>query len=105
MESVIDCFFKLLPTSDVPFGCLHRRVAQEKLNLFEFSPSAMAEAGACTTKIVGRKMIDADSVGILFYRGPNNIGSDSKTQFGPVFPNSPEYLAFGYSGSAKPTID
>jgi hypothetical protein len=80
-------------------------VAQEKLNLFEFSPSAMAEAGACATKIVGREMVDADSFGILFYRTPNNIGSDSKTPFSPVFPYSSEYLAFGYSGGAKPTID
>ena len=61
----------------------------------------MAEAGACATEIVEREVVDA---GILFYRGPNNVGTDSKTQFGPVFPYSPEYLAFGYSGSAKPTI-
>ena len=105
MESVIDCFFELLLASDVPFGCLHRRVAEKKLNLLQFATRAVAEPSTSSTKVMRRKMVNADPLGILFYRGPNNVGTNSKTQFGPVFPYSPEYLAFGYSGSAKPTID
>jgi hypothetical protein len=31
--------------SDVPFGRLLQRVTKEKLNLFEFASSAMAEVG------------------------------------------------------------
>jgi hypothetical protein len=39
-------------------------VAEKKLNLFEFASSAMAEAGASATKIVGCEMIKADLLGI-----------------------------------------
>jgi hypothetical protein len=36
---------KLLFASDVPLGCLNRSVAKQKLNLFEFAPTTMTQAG------------------------------------------------------------
>jgi hypothetical protein len=43
-----------LLASDVPFRRLHRGVAKQKLHLFEFATTQVAEAGATATKIVWR---------------------------------------------------
>jgi hypothetical protein len=37
-------------------------VSKQKLDLFEFASTSMAEAGATTTKIVGRRIVYADSL-------------------------------------------
>jgi hypothetical protein len=33
------------------------------------------------------EMVDADSLGISLYGGPDNVGGYPKSQFGPVFPD------------------
>jgi hypothetical protein len=43
-KSIIDRFVKLLLASDVPFRRLHRSVAKQKLDLFEFASTSVAEA-------------------------------------------------------------
>jgi hypothetical protein len=43
LESIIDRFLEFLPAPDVSFRRLHGRVAEKKLNLFEFTSSAMAK--------------------------------------------------------------
>ncbi len=52
-KPMIHRILKLLFASDVPLRCLHRSVAKQKLNLFEFASTTMAEPGASATKIVG----------------------------------------------------
>jgi hypothetical protein len=42
-------------------------VTQQELNLCEFATRAVAEAGTSTTKVMRRKMVDADALGILLY--------------------------------------
>lgn len=79
MKSIIDRFSEVLPASDVPFGRLHRRVTKEKLNLLEFPSSIMTEAGAGVTTIVRRETVNADSLGILFYRIPGECGVVGRT--------------------------
>jgi hypothetical protein len=49
------------------------------------------------TKIMRCQMVDPDSLGIPSCRAPDNVGSHSKCQFIPVFPNPPEDLAFSHS--------
>jgi hypothetical protein len=105
LESIIDCFLELLPAPDVSFRRLHGRVTEKKLNLFEFASRAMAEPSTGTTKVMGREMVHADPLGILFYDCPNNIRRHSTTQFGPIFPDSPEYQTVSHSGTAKPIIN
>ncbi len=36
-DLVVDCLAQPLLAPEVPFGCFHRDVAQEKLNLFKLS--------------------------------------------------------------------
>lgn len=45
----------ILFASDVPLRRLHRGVAKQKLDLFEFAATQVAEAGATATKIVRSK--------------------------------------------------
>jgi hypothetical protein len=47
-ESIIDRFTQLLLAPDIALCRLHRCMAKEKLNLFEFPSHIMAEAGATT---------------------------------------------------------
>jgi len=81
LEAIVDRFFELLSAPDVSFRRLHGRVTEQKLNLFEFASSVMAEPSTGTTKVMRREMVHADPPGILPYCRPNNIRSDSMTQF------------------------
>jgi hypothetical protein len=52
-SSIIHRVLKLVFASDVPLRGLHRSVAKEKLNLFQFASTTMAKARASAAKIVG----------------------------------------------------
>jgi hypothetical protein len=97
LKSIIDRFSEVLPTSDVPFGRLHGCVTKEKLNLLEFPSSTMTEASAGAPKIVGRKTVNAYSLGILFHRIPDYVACNSCILLRPVLRNSSEYFAFSHS--------
>jgi hypothetical protein len=81
-ESIIDRFFKLLLASDVPFRRLHRSVAKQKLDLFEFPSKSIAETGATATKIVGYQIVYAGPLGIRHNTAHTRIG-DTRRQIGP----------------------
>jgi hypothetical protein len=51
---------KLLFASDVPLRGLHRSVIEEKLNLFQFASTTIAQARASAAKIVGCQIAYAD---------------------------------------------
>jgi len=61
---------KFWRASDVPLGRLHRRVAKQKLNLFQFASGAVAEASTSAAKIVRCEMVKADLPGVSFHRAP-----------------------------------
>jgi hypothetical protein len=65
---------KLLFASDVPFRGLHRSVAKEKLNLFQFASATMAQARASPAKIVGRQITYAGLSGAPLHGVPDDIG-------------------------------
>jgi hypothetical protein len=65
----------------------------------------MAEAGACATKIVGSKMVKADSFGIPLDGVPDYIGLHSIIPSSAVLRNSPEHLTFRHSRAKEPRID
>jgi hypothetical protein len=73
-KSIIHRVLKFLLASDVPFRCLHRGVAKEKLNLFQFASTAMAQTGASAAKIVGRQIVYAGLSGAPLHRVPDDIG-------------------------------
>jgi hypothetical protein len=63
-KSIIHRILKLLFASDVPLRCLHRSVAKQKLNLFKFASTTMAQPGASAANIVGGQMsADGSKVG------------------------------------------
>jgi hypothetical protein len=70
VEPVIDRILQLLFASDVPLRCLHRSVAKQKLNLFQFASQAVAKAAASAAKVVrchvvyaGRQVLSSSAVG------------------------------------------
>jgi hypothetical protein len=97
LKSIIDCFSEVLPAPDVLFRRLHGRVTKEKLNLLKFPSSAMTEAGAGATKIVGRETVNADSLTILFHRVPDYVACNSCILPSPISRDSSEYFAFSHS--------
>jgi hypothetical protein len=64
---------KLLFASDVPFRRLHRGAAKQKLNLFQFASTTMAQAGASAAKVVGCQIVDACLSGAPLHRVPNYV--------------------------------
>jgi len=76
---------------------LHKRLTKEQLNLLEFSPGTMTEAGAGATKIVGRETVNADSLGILFHRLPDYVTCNACIPPSPFFRNSSEHFALSRS--------
>jgi hypothetical protein len=104
LKSIIDGFSEVLPASDVPFRGLHRRVAEKKLNLFEFASGLMAETGASATKIVGCKVVNADSLGVSPHGIPDYVGCHSFALPSPILRNSSEHLAFRHSSVMEPSI-
>ncbi len=73
-KSIIHRILKLLFGSDVPLRCLHRSVAKQKLNLFQFASTTMAEPGASATKIVRRQIVYAGPPRTPFHRIPDYVG-------------------------------
>jgi hypothetical protein len=73
-ESIVDCFSEILRASDIPFRRLHRSVAKQKLDLFEFASTSMAEARATATKIMGREIVCASTLGAPFDRILDYVG-------------------------------
>jgi hypothetical protein len=65
----------------------------------------MAEAGACATKIVGSKMVKADSFGMALHGVPDYVSFHSIILSSAVLRNSPEHLTFGHSRATEPSIN
>jgi hypothetical protein len=76
---------KLLFAADVPFRCLYKGVAKQKLNLFQFSSTTMAQAGASATKVMRCHIGYASLIGAL-HRIPNNIALKNGPQASKLNP-------------------
>src|SRR5258706_8815559 len=82
---------KLLFASDVPLRGLHRSVAKEKLNLFQFASTTMAQARASAAKIVGGQITYAGLPGAPFHRVPDYVGCHARFLSHSPLQNTPEY--------------
>jgi hypothetical protein len=60
--------------SDVPLRCLHRSVAEQKLNPFQSASPTMAQAGAGAAKIAGCQIVYAGLSGAPLHRVPGYVG-------------------------------
>ena len=98
MKSIIDGFSEVLPASDVSFRRLHRRVTKEKLNLFEFATSLMAQAGASATKIVRCQMVNADSFGEYAHQAVRASAARTPAAANPILRVFDPYIFFSTLG-------
>src|SRR5260370_24929080 len=55
---VVDGLSQSLFTTEIFFRGLHRDVAQQKLNLFQLAPGAVAEAAARSSNVLMREVCD-----------------------------------------------
>jgi hypothetical protein len=65
----------------------------------------MAEAGTCATKIVGSKMVKADSFGVSLHGVPDYVGFHVIMLSSAALRNSPEHLTFRHSRNTEPGIN
>ena len=79
-------------------------VAKQKLNLFQFAPTSVAEAGATPTKVVGRQVGNAGLPGTSLDRIPDNVRSHASLLSLSYFRNSPEYSSFADPRMREPFI-
>ena len=79
-------------------------MAKQKLDLFEFASTTVAEARAAATKIVGRQIAYADTLGAAFDRIPNYVGCHSSILSRSILQNPPEHLPLIHGRIAEPDI-
>jgi len=103
-KSIMHGILKLLFAPDVPFRCLHGGVAKQKLNLFQFSSTTMAQAGASATKVMSCKIGYASVTGTSLHRIPNNIGSHTGFLSRSPLQNPPEYLSLDNSRQGETAL-
>src|SRR6266849_6897400 len=73
---VVDGLSQSLFTTEIFFRGLHRDVAQQKLNLFQLAPGAVAEAGTRSSKVMRREFYDSNLCALY----PANAGCEIGAQ-------------------------
>ena len=104
-KPIIHGILEILFASDVPLGCLHRSVANQKLNLFQFASTAMAKPGACATEIVGRQIVYAGLSGAPLHCVPDYVGCHARFLSHSSLQNPPEYFPLTHSRMLEPDIE
>jgi hypothetical protein len=79
-------------------------VAKQKLYLFEFASTSVAEARAAATKIVGSQVAYAGPLGAAFDRVPDYVGCHSSILSRSIPQNPPEHFPLIHAGIAEPDI-
>jgi len=69
---------QLLIAADIPFRCLHRGVAKQKLNLFQFASGAVAQAGASAAEAMWCEMIYAGLFSAPLHCVPDHVCYDAR---------------------------
>ena len=72
-DLVVDGLSQSLFTAEIFFSCLHRDVAQQKLNLFQLASGAVAEAGTRSSKVMGREFYDSNLACVLLDDMPHHL--------------------------------
>jgi len=70
---VVDGLSQSLFTTEIFLRGLHRDVAQQKLNLFQLAPGAMAEASTRSSKVMRRKFYDPNLACVLLDDMPHHL--------------------------------
>lgn len=59
-DAVVDGGSEPLRAAEVPLGCMHRDVAEEKLDLLQLAASGTAESSTTPAEIVRRELVHAN---------------------------------------------
>jgi hypothetical protein len=79
-------------------------VAEQKLDLFEFASTSMAEAGTTATKIVRCKILYASPLGTPFDRIPDYVGCHASILSLSILQNPSKGFSLAHARMAKPKI-
>ena len=80
-------------------------MAKQKLDLFEFASTSMAEAGATAAKIVGRQIVHVGPHGTPFDRIPNYVGRHASILSRSIFQHPSEQFSLAHTRMAEPNIN
>jgi hypothetical protein len=89
-KPIIHGILELLFASDVPFRCLNRSVAKQKLNLFQLASTAMAKPGTRAAQVVGCQIVYAGLSGAPLHCVPDYACSHSSSVNNSALQNSSE---------------
>ncbi len=79
--------------------------AKEKLNLFQFASTTMAQARASAAKIVGCQIVYAGLPGAPLHRVPDYVGCHASFLSHSLLQNTPEYFFLAHSRMPEPCIE
>jgi hypothetical protein len=80
-------------------------VAEQKLDLFEFAATIMAESGTGATKVVGLQVGYAGLPGAPLHRVPDYVGCHGSFVSHSTLQNPPEYFSLAHSRMPEPGIE
>src|SRR5258708_25927199 len=102
---MIQCILKVRVGYDVTVRGLHRSVTEEKLNLFQFASTTMAQARASAAKIVGGQIAYAGLPGASLHRVPDYVSCHASFLSHSPLQNPPEYFSLAHSRIPEPGIE
>src|ERR1035437_3784476 len=91
--------------SEVTFRRLHRRVAQQQLNLLKFSAGGPAHFRATPPQVMRRNSGDARGQGVRLKQLPYNLFCHPFTQYVIPSTDRPQHVAFGNPCRPRPCVD
>ncbi len=104
-DPVVDRVLKSPHTAKIFFGRLHGDVAEQKLDLVQFTSGIATEAGRGPTKVVRRQVLDGCSLGAVLHDIPHRSFRYAGSPSLACAANAPKYAAFAHACRNEPGID
>ena len=96
---------QILPGAQIPFGGLHRGMAQQHLDLLKFAARGPAQLRASAPQVVRRDAWSANFACILFEHLPDDLLPEVLAGDGATTIHWPENMTVGNARSRSPRVD
>ena len=102
---VVNCFAQPLFTSEILLRRLAGNMAQQKLDLLQFSAGLVAEPSASPAKVVGREFLDSCLFSTILHNMPDHSLSHPLPPSLTSAADAPKETAFRYAGRLEPRVE
>ena len=105
VKTIVHWMSQILLAAKIAFGGLHRRMAQQELNLFQFATVTVAQLRTGSPQVVRSNVLQPRSLATGTDYVPHHVLRDALPPSLIRSGNRPEDSSLGYSGSCRPLIE